>query len=102
MKISILNQGITEPIDSYYNNAKACLYSAKSKRLYSPSSFAHAHYISRLSNNINRYYRELTYIMNSLKKTERKYINLIEDKKRRIAYLPERKFGTRRGLQDVL
>lgn len=102
MKVSISNQGIIDPIDSYYNSAKACLYTAKSKRLYSPSSFKYSGYISGLSSKINSFYKELTYINNSLKKSEKKYNRLFEDKTSKVSNLPERRIKTRRGLQDVL
>ena len=102
MRLSISNQGIIDPIDSYYNSAKACLYSAKSKRLYSPSNFKYNSYVSNLSSTINRYYKELTFINNTLKKSEKKYNRLFEDKAHRVNNLPERRVKTRRGLQDVL
>ena len=102
MKISVSNQGILEPIDSYYNSGKACLYTAKSKRLYAPSSFKYSGYISELPTKLNKYYKELTYIYNSLKKSEKKYDRLFEDKSRKVSNLPQRRVSSRRGLQDVL
>lgn len=102
MKISISNQGIVDPIDSYYNSGKACLYTAKSKRLSSPGSFKYSSYVSGLSSKINQYYKELTYIYNTLRRSEKKYDRLFEDHSNKVEALTEVKMKTRRGLQDVL
>jgi hypothetical protein len=102
MKLSVSNQGIIDPIDSYYNSGKSYLYTAKSKRLYSPSNFKYSGYVSGLSQKINTYYKELTYIFNTLKKSEKKYERLFEEHIPKVTNLPESKYKSRIGIKDFM
>ena len=102
MKLCISQTGIVDSIESYMNDAKTDLGKARSRRLYSPSSFEYSNYINNLRTKIDKFYRELSCINNSLIKSEKKYENLFSKETRKIDSLKRPKLPERSGVQDVL
>ena len=102
MKLYISQTGIVDSIESYVSDAKSDLGKARSRRLYAPSSFEYSNYINNLRTKIDKFYRELSCINNSLIKSERKYDNLFSKETRKIDSLKRAKVAERTGVQDIL
>ena len=64
--------------------------------------FKYSGYVSGLSQKINTYYKELTYIFNTLKKSEKKYERLFEEHIPKVTNLPESKYKSRIGIKDFM
>lgn len=102
MKLYISNVGIVESVSQSVEDGKSKLQSARSRRLYAPSTFQYASYCSELKRKIQEYYKELNYIYNALKKSERKYDNLFSDEIRTVDRLRQSTLDERNGVQDIL
>ena len=102
MKLFISSTGLVDSVSSAVEDGKEKLQTARMKRLYAPSSFAYASYCSGLRRQIQEYYKELNYINNALKKSERKYDNLFSDEIRTVDRLKEITLAERNGVQDIL
>lgn len=100
MKVFISQIGIKESVINEIEDAQSNINSAKSKHLYSPSNFKYSGYVRELGSKLNRFGKELTYIKNSLVKSDTKYKTIFEDTVDNIKNKGEVKINVRSTVRD--
>lgn len=100
MKLYISTSGLYEPIRYNISDAQSSLSKAMRSATNSPSGFSYSSYVNSLDTKIREYINELSYIDNTVRKSERNYSNTMDEYTRKVSIVNEYKISERNGVNQ--